>query len=200
MKPNRGLLVVLSGPSGSGKGTVLKQAMRSNPNIEVSVSVTTRAPREGEIDGVNYYFLTPEAFQNLLAEDGLLEWAEFCGNFYGTPREKIEQRLNEGKDVVLEIEVQGAMKVRAAFPDAVLIFNLPPSFEELKNRLTGRQTEPPEVVEKRLNTAVWEISQAENYGYVIVNDNVEDAANAFLSILSSEKCKTARNKALLAQF
>ena len=200
MKPNRVLLVVLSGPSGSGKGTVLKQAMRSNPNIEVSVSVTTRAPREGEIDGVNYYFLTPEAFQNLLAEDGLLEWAEFCGNFYGTPREKIEQRLNEGKDVVLEIEVQGAMKVRAAFPDAVLIFNLPPSFEELKNRLTGRQTEPPEVVEKRLNTAVWEISQAENYGYVIVNDNVEDAANAFLSILSSEKCKTARNKALLAQF
>lgn len=200
MKPNRGLLVVLSGPSGSGKGTVLKQAMRSNPNIEVSVSVTTRAPREGEIDGVNYYFLTPEAFQNLLAEDGLLEWAEFCGNFYGTPREKIEQRLNEGKDVVLEIEVQGAMKVRAAFPDAVLVFNLPPSFEELKNRLTGRQTEPPEVVEKRLNTAVWEISQAENYGYVIVNDNVEDAANAFLSILSSEKCKTARNKALLAQF
>lgn len=200
MKPNRGLLVVLSGPSGSGKGTVLKQAMRSNPNIEVSVSVTTRAPREGEIDGVNYYFLTPEAFQNLLAEDGLLEWAEFCGNFYGTPREKIEQRLNEGKDVVLEIEVQGAMKVRAAFPDAVLVFNLPPSFEELKNRLTGRQTEPPEVVEKRLNTAVWELSQAENYDYVIVNDNVEDAANAFLSILSSEKCKTARNKALLAQF
>lgn len=200
MKPNRGLLVVLSGPSGSGKGTVLKQAMRSNPNIEVSVSVTTRAPRAGEIDGVNYYFLTPEAFQNLLAEDGLLEWAEFCGNFYGTPREKIEQRLNEGKDVVLEIEVQGAMKVRAAFPDAVLVFNLPPSFEELKNRLTGRQTEPPEVVEKRLNTAVWELSQAENYDYVIVNDNVEDAANAFLSILSSEKCKTARNKALLAHF
>ncbi len=200
MKPNRGLLVVLSGPSGSGKGTVLKQAMRSNPNIEVSVSVTTRAPREGEIDGVNYYFLTPEAFQNLLAEDGLLEWAEFCGNFYGTPREKIEQRLNEGKDVVLEIEVQGAMKVRAAFPDAVLIFNLPPSLEELKNRLTGRKTEPPEVVEKRLNTAVWEISQAENYGYVIVNDDVENAVGAFLSILESEKCKLERNKALLAQF
>lgn len=200
MKPNRGLLVVLSGPSGSGKGTVLKRAMQKNEQLELSVSVTTRAPRAGEIDGVNYYFLTPEAFQNLLAEDGLLEWAEFCGNFYGTPREKIEQRLNEGKDVVLEIEVQGAMKVRAAFPDAVLIFNLPPSLEELKNRLTGRQTEPPEVVEKRLNTAVWEISQAENYGYVIVNDNVEDAANAFLSILSSEKCKTERNKALLAQF
>ena len=200
MKPNRGLLVVLSGPSGSGKGTVLKRAMQKNEQLELSVSVTTRAPREGEIDDVNYYFLTPEAFQNLLVEDGLLEWAEFCGNFYGTPREKIEQRLNEGKDVVLEIEVQGAMKVRAAFPDAVLIFNLPPSLEELKNRLIGRQTEPPEVVEKRMNTAVWELSQAENYDYVIVNDNVEDAANAFLSILSSEKCKTARNKALLAHF
>lgn len=200
MNNNRGLLVVLSGPSGSGKGTVLKQAMRSKPNIEVSVSVTTRAPREGEIDGVNYYFLAPEAFQTLRAEDGLLEWAEFCGNFYGTPRDKIEQRLNEGKDVVLEIEVQGAMKVRAAFPDAVLIFNLPPSLKELKERLTGRKTEPPEVVEKRMSTAVWELSQAENYDYVIVNDNVEDAANAFLSILSSEKCKTARNKALLAHF
>ena len=200
MNNNRGLLVVLSGPSGSGKGTVLKQAMRSKPNIEVSVSVTTRAPREGEIDGVNYYFLAPEAFQTLRAEDGLLEWAEFCGNFYGTPRDKIEQRLNEGKDVVLEIEVQGAMKVRAAFPDAVLIFNLPPSLKELKERLTGRKTEPPEVVEKRMSTAVWELSQAENYDYVIVNDNVEDAANAFLSILSSEKCKTERNKALLAHF
>lgn len=200
MNNNRGLLVVLSGPSGSGKGTVLKQAMRSKPNIEVSVSVTTRAPREGEIDGVNYYFLAPEAFQTLRAEDGLLEWAEFCGNFYGTPRDKIEQRLHEGKDVVLEIEVQGAMKVRAAFPDAVLIFNLPPSLKELKERLTGRKTEPPEVVEKRMSTAVWELSQAENYDYVIVNDNVEDAANAFLSILSSEKCKTARNKALLAHF
>lgn len=200
MKPKRGLLVVLSGPSGSGKGTVLQQAMLQNDNIEVSVSVTTRAPREGELDGVNYYFSTPEAFQKRLEEDGFLEWAEFCGNFYGTPRDKIEQRLSQGKDVVLEIEVQGAMKVRAAFPEAVLIFNLPPSLEELKNRLTGRQTEPPEIVEKRMNTAVWELSQAGNYDYVIVNDNVENAASAFLSILESEKCKTKRNKALLAQF
>lgn len=200
MKPKRGLLVVLSGPSGSGKGTVLKRAMQKYEQLELSVSVTTRAPRAGEIDGVNYYFSTPEAFEKRLEENGFLEWAEFCGNYYGTPRDKVEQRLSEGKDVVLEIEVQGAMKVQKAFPDAVLVFNLPPSFEELKNRLTGRQTEPPEVVEKRLNTAVWELSQAENYDYVIVNDNVEDAANAFLSILSSEKCKTARNKALLAQF
>ncbi len=200
MKPKRGLLVVLSGPSGSGKGTVLERAMQKNEQLELSVSVTTRAPRAGETDGVNYYFSTPEAFQKRLEENGFLEWAEFCGNFYGTPRDKVEQRLSEGKDVVLEIEVQGAMKVRAAFPEAVLIFNLPPSLEELKNRLTGRRTEPPEVVEKRLNTAVWEISQAVNYDYVIVNDDVENAANAFLSILESEKCKLKRNKALLAQF
>lgn len=200
MSVNRGLLVVLSGPSGSGKGTVLKQAMQQNDNIEISVSVTTRAPREGEIDGVNYYFSTREAFQKRLDEGGFLEWAEFCGNFYGTPRAEIEQRLNEGKDVILEIEVQGAMKVREAFPDAVLIFNLPPSLEELKKRLTGRKTESPEVVEKRLNTAAWELSQAEKYDYIIVNDNVETAANAFLSILEGEKHKTVRNKALLAHF
>lgn len=196
----RGLLVVLSGPSGSGKGTVLKQAMLQNPNLELSVSATTRAPREGEIDGINYYFYSAEEFAKLRTEGGLLEWAEFCGNCYGTPRNQIEQRLNEGKNVVLEIEVQGAMKVRAAIPDAVLIFNLPPSMEELQKRLVGRKTEPPEVVEKRLQTAVWEISQAERYDYVIVNDDVESAANAFLSILEGEQCKTTRNKALLAHF
>lgn len=197
---NRGLLVVFSGPSGSGKGTVLQQVMQQDSNVELSVSATTRAPRAGETNGVNYYFLTREAFENKRAENGFLEWAEFCGNFYGTPRDEIEQRLSEGKDVVLEIEVQGAMKVRAAFPEAVLIFNLPPSMEELKNRLTGRQTEAPEVVQKRLDTAVWELSQAPKYDYVIVNDDVETAAGVFLSILCSEKRKTERNKALLAQF
>lgn len=197
---NKGLLLVFSGPSGVGKGTVLKEYLKKHPHTAFSVSATTRKPRTGEIHGQHYFFLSREEFELLVENGGLLEHAQFAGNCYGTPREAVEQNLEKGIDVVLEIEVQGAMKVRAAFPDAVLIFNLPPSLEELKNRLTGRQTEPPEVVEKRLNTAVWEISQAENYGYVIVNDNVEDAANAFLSILSSEKCKTARNKALLAQF
>lgn len=197
---NKGLLLVFSGPSGVGKGTVLKEYLKKHPHTAFSVSATTRKPRAGEIHGQHYFFLSREEFELLVENGGLLEHAQFAGNCYGTPREAVEQNLEKGIDVVLEIEVQGAMKVRAAFPDAVLIFNLPPSLEELKNRLTGRQTEPPEVVEKRLNTAVWEISQAENYGYVIVNDNVEDAANAFLSILSSEKCKTARNKALLAQF
>lgn len=197
---NKGLLLVFSGPSGVGKGTVLKEYLKKHPHTAFSVSATTRKPRAGEIHGQHYFFLSREEFELLVENGGLLEHAQFAGNCYGTPREAVEQNLEKGTDVVLEIEVQGAMKVRAAFPDAVLIFNLPPSLEELKNRLTGRKTEPPEVVEKRLNTAVWEISQAENYGYVIVNDDVENAVGAFLSILESEKCKLERNKALLAQF
>lgn len=200
MTTKRGLLVVFSGPSGSGKGTVLKEVLDNNKNIELSVSVTTRLPREGEIDGLNYYFFSKDEFLKKRDEDGFLEWAEFCGNFYGTPKDKVEERLNEGKDVVLEIEVQGALKVKEAFPDAVLIFNMPPSMEELKNRLVGRQTEAPDIIEKRLNTAVWEISKAKEYEYIIVNDKVENAAKAFVSILNGEKHKTTRNKTFLTQF
>lgn len=200
MANKRGLLVVFSGPSGSGKGTVLACAMEKDKNLELSVSVTTRAPRCGEQDGVNYYFYTKEEFIKKQESGGFLEWAEFCGNFYGTPKEEIEKRLDAGKDVVLEIEVQGALKVRDAFSDAVLIFNMPPSLEELAHRLTGRQTEPPEVVQKRLETAKWELSNATHYDYVIVNDNVEDAADTFLSILRSEKCKTARNETLIKPY
>lgn len=200
MMNKRGLLVVFSGPSGSGKGTVLNRVMQKNSDIEISVSVTTRQPRINEVDGVNYYFLSKNEFLTKCDEGGFLEWAEFCGNYYGTPKEKVEERLNAGKDVVLEIEVQGALKVREAFPDAVLIFTVPPSISELESRLVGRQTEKPEVVKKRIETATWEISMAEKYDYVIVNDNIDDAADAFLSILRSEKHKTKRNKALLAAF
>jgi len=200
MKQKQGLLVVLSGPSGSGKGTVLKAAMEKDKNLALSVSVTTRTPREGEVDGVNYYFSTREAFLKKRDEGGFLEWAEFCGNCYGTPRDKIEQMLAAGKDVILEIEVQGAMQVRASFPDAVLIFNMPPSMEELKNRLSGRQTETQQVVEERLSVAVWEISKAGQYDYVIVNDDAERAAEELLCVLRSEKCRTTRNKALLLAF
>lgn len=196
----RGLLVVFSGPSGSGKGTVLKAAMEKDNNLTLSVSVTTRAPREGEVDGVNYYFFTREEFMKKRDEGGFLEWAEFCGNCYGTPRDKVEEALTAGKDVILEIEVQGALKVREAFPDAVLIFNMPPSMEELKSRLVGRNTEPLQVVEKRLETAVWEISNAEKYDYVIVNHEVTQAAEDLLCVISGEKCKTERNKALLSAF
>ena len=200
MNKRRGLLVVFSGPSGSGKGTVLKAAMEKSENLALSVSVTTRKPREGEVDGVHYIFYSKEQFESLIAEDGFLEWACFCENYYGTPKARIEALRNEGKDVILEIEVQGAMKVKEACPDAVLIFNMPPSREELKNRLVGRNTDAHEVIEKRLNTAEWEVSQAKNYDYVLVNEIVDKTADALLSVIDGEKCKTERNIALLEEY
>lgn len=200
MSKRRGILTVFSGPSGSGKGTVLAKAMEMDSDIVISVSATTRNPREGEKDGVNYYFKTIEEFEKMIAVDGLIEWAQFCENYYGTPRDMVEKSLSEGKDVILEIEVQGAMKVKERFPEAVLIFNLPPSMEILRERLTGRGTESADVVEKRLKTAEWEITQAENYDYIVVNDDLTKAAEEFLSILKSEKCKTSRNDVLLEEF
>lgn len=200
MHKTKGLLIVFSGPSGSGKGTVLAEVMKRNSHMEFSVSATTRSPREGEVDGVNYFFKTKEEFETMVENGGFIEWAKFCGNCYGTPRSYVENRLEQGKDVVLEIEVQGAMQVKAAFPDAVLIFNLPPSMQELQNRLTGRNTEPADVVNQRLETAKEELALASRYDYVIVNDIVENAAEKFLSILKSEKCKAERNAVLLKEF
>ncbi len=200
MNNRRGILVVFSGPSGSGKGTVLKEAMKMSDKLTISVSVTTRAPREGERDGIDYIFYTKEQFNDLINKDGFLEWACFCDNFYGTPKERVEKLLADGKDVILEIEVQGAMKIKEVCPDAVLIFNMPPSSEELKNRLVGRNTDAEDVIKKRLDTAVWEISQAEKYDYIIVNDKVERAAKSFLSVIEGEKCKPQRNKEILKEF
>lgn len=200
MSNRRGLLVVFSGPSGSGKGTVLKEAFKNSEDLRLSVSVTTRSPREGERDGVDYIFYSKEQFEKLIEDDGFLEWACFCENYYGTPKAEIEKMLQDGKDVILEIEVQGAMKVKEKCPDAVLVFNMPPSKEELKNRLVGRKTDAPEVIEKRLATSVWEISQAENYDYIIVNDVVEDAAKRLLSVIEGEKCKKERNLCVLSQY
>lgn len=200
MSKSRGLLVVFSGPSGSGKGTVLKEALKKSDDLTVSISATTRAPRDGETDGVDYMFYTKEQFLDLVSQNGFLEWACFCENYYGTPREKIEECLSAGKNVVLEIEVQGAMKIKQKCPDAVLIFNLPPSLEVLGERLVGRNTDAEDVIKKRLETAVWEISQAEKYDYVLVNDKIEDAADTFLAIIKGEKCNIARNKNLLASY
>ena len=200
MNKSRGLLVVFSGPSGSGKGTVLKEALKKSDDLCVSVSATTRAPRDGETDGVDYMFYTKEQFLDLVSENGFLEWACFCENYYGTPRAKIEELLSTGKDVVLEIEVQGAMKVKQKCPDAVLIFNLPPSLEILKERLVGRNTDAEDVIKKRLETATWEISQAAKYDYVLINDKIEDAADTFLAIIKGEKCNIARNKKMLASY
>ena len=201
MRREKGILIVLSGPSGVGKGTVRKELF-SEPgtNYEYSISMTTRLPREGEVDGVDYFFKKKEEFEALIEQGKLLEYASYVGNYYGTPIDYVNETLDSGRDVFLEIEVQGAMKVKEACPEAVLVFNMPPSKEELKNRLVGRNTDAPEVIEKRLDTSIWEISQAENYDYIIVNDVVEDAAHRLLSVIEGEKCKKERNVNVLSQY
>ncbi len=192
---NKGNLIIFSGPSGCGKGTVLKEFFKRYPDysLKFSVSVTTREPREGEKDGVNYYFIDKNTFENLKNNDGLLEYAEFCGNCYGTPKDEVEKTLDLGCDVILEIEVQGALAVMEKCPDAVSIFIIPPSFTELENRLRGRQTEDEAAILKRLNTAKNEIKNISKYKYVLINDSVEECAKKLYSILTAEHLKTNKN-------
>lgn len=189
-----GLLVVVSGPSGSGKGTLLKLLGQKLNNIRYSISVTTRKPRVSEVDGVHYFFRTEEQFEEMIKNNELLEWDRYCDNYYGTPKSYIEKSLSEGYDVILEITVDGAMNVKKNFPDCVTIFILPPSFEELKKRIQGRGTENPDVIEKRLEKAKSEIKYIDKYDYVIVNDEIENAVDNMISILSAEKLRYNRMK------
>lgn len=183
----KGQLIVVSGPSGVGKGTVLKEYLNSRDGIAYSVSATTRQPRPGEENGIHYYFLSREEFERTAAEGGMLEYASYNGNYYGTLKAPVEQQRNQGNDVVLEIEVQGALQVKKSCPDALLIFVAPPSFEELKNRLTGRQTEDAKTVENRLNIARQELKCAGEYDYIIVNDTVEQAVRRLEQIISANR-------------
>lgn len=193
MNKQKGTLFVLTGPSGVGKGTILA-AVRKKRDVYLSISATTRQPRKGEQDGVDYFFLTREQFEEQSAHDGFLEHAEFSGNYYGTPAQPVDEQLNAGRDVVLEIEVQGAMQVREKRPDAVRIFIAPPSFDDLKRRLIARGTEKPDAVRKRLETAKHELTLAPQFDYIVINENnnVEQATDEVLSILQAEACRAAR--------
>ena len=184
---SEGTLIVYSGPSGVGKGTILRPYLESHPEAVLSVSVTTRAPRPGETDGVEYHFITREEFDRLAKSDGLLEHAEYSGNCYGTPRAAVERHIAEGRDVVLEIEVQGAMQVHEKRPDAVMVFIAPPSFEELAARLRGRGTEDEEKVQKRLETAKEELKHQDKFDYVVVNDEIDRAVREIQGILAARR-------------
>ena len=183
---SKGLLIVVSGPSGCGKGTILAEIL-NDEKFFYSISATTRNPRPGEVDGVNYHFLTKEKFENLIETDGMLEYASYCDKYYGTPRKPVEDMLNEGRHVILEIEVQGAMKIKEKCPDAKFIFILPPSLKELRKRLNKRGTESEEVIEKRLNEATSEINQAYKYDYTLINGDLSEAVDDLLAIIRAEE-------------
>jgi guanylate kinase len=192
MKKERGLLIVLSGPSGVGKGTVCGALRKQETDILYSVSATTRTPREGEIDGVNYFFKTRKQFDEMIKHDQLLEWAEYVGNFYGTPTDYVEKTLSEGNDIILEIEVQGALKVREKFPEGVFIFLMPPSLAELRNRIVNRGTETEDLINNRMTVAKDEIEMMSKYDYVVENDEVHLAVERIKAIVIAEHCRKDR--------
>ena len=189
---NKGLLLVLSAPSGAGKGTIIKRLMDDDRSLKLSVSATTRSPRPGEVDGEDYFFLSREEFDGLVKNGEMLEHAEYVGNCYGTPKGPVESWLNDGLDVILEIDVQGGAQVKKIMPECVSIFILPPSMRELENRLRGRSTEKDEVVEARLEPARKEVHCAEDYDYVVVNDTVEQAVEEIKTIIAAEKHRFIR--------
>lgn len=191
---NKGVLTVVSGFSGSGKGTIMKALLKKYDNYALSISATTRSPREGERNGREYFFKTKEEFQRLIEEDQLIEYAQYVENYYGTPREYVERCLDDEKDVILEIEVQGARKVKEKIPEAVLIFVTPPSAEELRARLVGRGTESMEVIESRLSRANEEAVVMPDYDYLLVNDDLEQCVEAMHGIIQAERCKMRRNE------
>lgn len=194
-----GLLIVLSGPAGVGKGTVCNALRGKMPDLVYSVSATTRQPRQGEVEGVNYFFKSKEQFQDMIARDALLEHAEYVGNYYGTPRDFVERTLAGGKDIILEIEVQGALKVKEKFPEGIFIFLMPPSMEELKSRITGRGTESQDTINHRMNVAVEEMNLLRHYDYAVVNDQIDAACQRIQSIVVAEHCRSKRVMPYLAE-
>lgn len=194
MVQNRGVLIVISGPSGAGKGTICKALLEKHSEISLSVSATTRNPREGEVDGINYHFLTKDDFEKRVEENDFLEYASVYGNYYGTPKSNVEKILDSGQDVILEIDIQGALKVKEQSEEGVFIFILPPSMEELKQRIIKRGSETPESLMTRFKSAYKEINYVSKYNYAVVNDTVEHAVEKIEAILLAEKCRVDRLK------
>ncbi|MGN8635763.1 guanylate kinase [Eubacterium pyruvativorans] len=199
MQKQNGKLFVISGPSGAGKGTIVNAVMdQADPSgTALSISMTTREPRPGEEDGVNYFFVTKEEFRRQIEAGGFLEYAEVYDHYYGTPKSKVMEKLNQGKDVILEIDIQGALNVKKAFPEGVLIFILPPSMEVLRSRLTGRGTDAPEVIERRLSKTRGELTFIDRYDYGVVNDDLEEAVETVQAIMRAEHARVDENLHIL---
>lgn len=196
---DKGILITFSGPSGSGKDTVLNELIKRRDDTRISISMTTREVRGGEIDGVHYYFVDRSFFEKKIASDGMLEYAEYAGNLYGTPKEPVDEMLKEGKNVILEIEVQGAEKIKKIYPDVVSVFLMPPSLRVLEERLRGRKTDDEETINHRLVIAREEIRKASDYDYIVVNDTVENSVEKFSRIIDSESLKSSRNKKIISE-
>lgn len=193
MSKKKGILIVVSGFSGAGKGTLMKRLLEDYDDYALSVSATTRSPRPGEEDGREYFFKSVEEFEKMIAQDELIEYAKYVNNYYGTPKEYVMQQLEEGKDVILEIEIQGAMKIREKFPDTLLVFVCPPSMEELKNRLVGRGTETLDVINGRLRRAVEESKGMDKYDYLLINDDLEECVDTLHETIRCERMRASRN-------
>ena len=188
----KGLLIVLSGPSGSGKGTICKSFLEKNEKVGLSISATTRAPRDGEVDGTHYFFIDKPKFEEMIQKKELLEYVHVFDNYYGTPKKYVDDKIESGDDVILEIEIEGAKNIKTSYPDAVLIFVLPPTIEELRRRICIRGTETMEQIEKRLDRSIREISEIEQYSYFIVNDDLEYSVKELEAIVLAEKNRVSR--------
>lgn len=195
----KGILIVVSGFSGAGKGTLMKALLNNYDNYALSISATTRNPREGEVDGREYFFKTVEDFEKMIAKDELIEYAKYVNNYYGTPRAYVEEQLASGKDVILEIEIQGALKVKEKFPDTLLLFVTPPNAKILKDRLVGRGTETMEVIDSRMRRAAEEAEGMEAYDYLIINDDLDTCVKEMHAIIAGEHNRSFRNKEFMCQ-
>ena len=196
---NKGILAVVSGFSGAGKGTLMKALLQKYDNYALSISATTRSPRAGEADGREYFFLTEEAFEEKIRKNELIEYARYVNHYYGTPRNYVEQKMAEGKDVILEIEIQGALKVKEQYPDAILLFVMPPNALTLKSRLTGRGTETEEVIDARLKRAADEAEGIEAYDYILINDDLDACVEQMHCLIQGQHCRVSQNLELIQQ-